>query len=235
MPAPIAVPSGNHLLDRLSPEDFERLRPGLEPVLLTLDEILAKPRDPIEYVYFPQRGIVSLVAALADHDPIEVGLIGNEGLAGTPVLLGASTSPVEMMVQVAGAALRIKPPALREAMSSDAALSTRLLRFAQALYSQVSQTAACNARHRLDERLARWLLMAHDRVADGELPLTHEFLAMMLCVRRSGVTEAMRMLRRRGLISNRQGHITIIDREGLEQASCACYGIVRREYEHLLA
>src|SRR5689334_3126426 len=209
MPAIHPAPIRNRLLASLAPADVKRLRPHLHRVALILRHILAPAGKVIEHVYFPESGIVSLVARLDDGAMIEIGLIGKEGLAGAPVLLGADTSPAEMMVQVAGSAWRIETGVLRAAVGRSAALSDRLLRYIQALYTQVSQTAACNGRHPVQGRLARWLLMAHDRMEGDEVPLSQEFLSVMLGVRRSGVTVAAGALKKAGLIDHRQGCITI--------------------------
>jgi len=229
-----AKSDGNRLLAALAPADLARLRPHLELVLLPQRQVLSEPHTPIEHAYFPQQGFVSLVQPMADKSMVEVGIIGREGLVGSPVLLGVSTSPVTAMVQAPGEALRIPASVLLKEVARSDQLSGVLLRYVQALHVQVSQTAACNGRHTLAERLARWLLMAHDRVAGDDLPLSHEFLAMMLGMRRSGVTVAVAALKKAGLIDNGHARITILDRQGLEEAACECYRAVRGEYENLL-
>jgi CRP-like cAMP-binding protein len=229
-----AKSDGNRLLAALAPADVARLRPHLELVLLSQRQVLAEPHKPIEHAYFPQRGFVSLVQSMADKSMVEVGIIGREGFVGSPVLLGAATSPVMAMVQAPGEALRIPASVLLKEAADSADLSSLLLRYVQALHVQVTQTAACNGRHALAERLARWLLMAHDRVAGNDLPLTHEFLAIMLGTRRSGVTVAVGALKKVGLIDNDYARITILDRRGLESAACECYQTVRSEHEYLL-
>jgi CRP-like cAMP-binding protein len=193
-----------------------------------------KARHPIEHVYFVQQGMVSLVQPLENGAMIEVGMIGNEGFVGVPVLLGAESSPLEAMVQIPGSALRMQASAFREEVTRRSTLLALLLRYVQALHIQVSLSAACNGRHTLPERLARWLLTARDRATSDELPLSHEFLSMMLGVRRAGVTVAVGTLKTAGLIRNSHGRVTIIDRQGLEAASCECYRTVRNEYERLL-
>jgi CRP-like cAMP-binding protein len=230
MPPTLSI--SNRLLARLAPEDLETLRAQLEPVPLPHKQTLSNPGAPIEHVYFPLEGMVSLVQPLQGA-MIEVGMIGNEGFVGVPVLLDADTSPLEAMVQIPGSALRIEASAFREQAGRGTALSGLLLRYAQALQVQVSLSAACNGRHPLPERLARWLLMARDRAPSDELPLSHEFLSMMLGVRRAGVTVALGTLKAPGLIRNTHGRVTIIDRHGLEAASCECYCILRSEYERL--
>jgi CRP-like cAMP-binding protein len=218
----------------LAPGDLDVLGAQLEPVPLRHKQTLSKPGTPIEHVYFVEEGMISLVQPLQGA-MIEVGIIGQEGFFGVPVLLGAETSPLEAMVQIPGSALRIEAGAFREEAGRSAALSGLLLRYAQALHVQVSVLAACNGRHALTERLARWLLMARDRAPDDELPLSHEFLSMMLGVRRAGVTVAVGTLKAAGLIRNSHGRVTIIDRDALGAASCECYSIVRSEYERLFA
>jgi len=229
-----AKSDGNCLLDALAPDDMARLRPHLELVLLSQRQVLSEPRKLIEHAYFPRQGFVSLVQPMADKSMVEVGIIGREGFVGSPILLGVGMSPVMAMVQAPGEALRIPASVLLKGAADSGELSGLLLRYVQALHVQVTQTAACNGRHALAERLARWLLTAHDRVAGDDLPLSHEFLAMMLGMRRSGVTVAVGALKKAGLIDNGHARITILDRQGLEAAACECYRAVRDEYEHLL-
>jgi CRP-like cAMP-binding protein len=230
----MSPPLSNRLLASLAPEDLDLLGPHLEPLPLPQKQTLSAPYTPIDYVYFPQEGMVSLVQPLEDGSVIEVGMIGNEGFVGAPILLGADTSPLEAMVQMPGSALRMPASAFREEAGRSTTLSGLLLRFVQALHVQVALTAACNGRHTLPERLARWLLMARDRATSDQLPLSHEFLSDMLCVRRAGVTVALGTLKAAGLLRNSAGRVTIIDRQGLEAASCECYRTVRSEYERLL-
>jgi CRP-like cAMP-binding protein len=232
---PSAISVSNRLLVALAPEDLGSLRPHLEPVPLPHKQTLSKPDTPIDHVYFPQEGMVSLVQPLEDGAMIEVGMIGNEGLVGVPVLLGADTSPLEAMVQIPGSALRMPASAFREEAGRNSALLGLLLRYVQALHIQVSLSAACNGRHTLPERLARWLLTARDRATTDRMPLSHEFLSMMLGVRRAGVTVAVGALKNAGLIRNTHGQVTITDRQGLEAACCECYRTVRKEYDRLLA
>jgi CRP-like cAMP-binding protein len=232
MPPPPSI--ANRLLAALAPKDLDALRAQLEPVPLPHKQTLSYPGAPIEHVYFVEEGMVSLVQPL-QGGMIEVGMIGKEGFLGVPVLLGADTSPLEAMVQIPGSALRVEASAFREEAGRSTALSGLLLCYAQALQVQVSVSAACNGRHALAERLARWLLTARDRAPSDELPLGHEFLSMMLGVRRAGVTVALGTLRSAGLIRNTHGRVTIIDRYGLKAASCECYRIVRSEYERLFA
>ena len=227
--------TGNQLLDGLAPDDLRRLLPHLEAVSLAQKETINRPGEPIEWIYFPTAGIVSLIALLDEGAAVEVGIIGWEGMVGTPVLLGSETPSNEAFVQISGTALRMPTGVLLDQFEESRPLRRRLLRFAQALAFHISQSAACNARHVVDERCARWLLAAQDRVEGNQLALTHEFLGIMLGVRRAGVTVAAGALQRAGLIRYRQGQVTILDREGLEGASCECYPAVRDEYARLLA
>jgi CRP-like cAMP-binding protein len=230
----VGGPTGNKLFDGFPAQHIERLLPHLENVAIEQRQTIHAAGAPIEYVYFPITGFVSLIASLADGVAVEVGLIGSEGLVGTSVLLGSKIASNEAFVQQRGTALRIPTHPLLDAVDGDSALRQRLLRYAQALSFQIAQSAACNARHVVEERCARWLLAAHDRVDGNELLLTHEFLGIMLGVRRAGVTVAAASLQRAGLIRYRQGRVTILDRAGLEAAACECYAAVDREYKRLL-
>ena len=232
MPPTLTI--SNRLLVALAPQDLDHLRPHLEPFILCQKQTLSKPNVPIEHVYFVQEGMVSLVQVLGDGSITEVGVVGNEGFVGVPVLLGATTSPLEKMVQLPGNALRMQAGAFREEAGRSPALLGLLLRYVQALHVQVSLSAGCNCRHNLSDRLARWLLMARDRATSDRFPLSHEFLSMMLGVRRAGVTVALGTLKAAKLIDNGHGQITIVDRLALEAACCECYGIVMNEYKRLL-
>ncbi|UEM07722.1 Crp/Fnr family transcriptional regulator (plasmid) [Skermanella rosea] len=224
----------NRLLAALPPADFEHLANFLTPVSLPLKQVLLEADEPIEAAYFVETGMVSNLAYLVNGDAIEVGLTGSEGVVGTPLILGVDTAPAGAVVQMEGTALRLGAAALRQALDGSEALRTRLLRYVQALYTQMSQTAVCNGSHSLEERLARWLLMAHDRAEGDQFPMTHEFMAMMLGVRRAGVTVTAGTLKQAGLISYTNGSMTILDRPNLESASCECYGIVQRHLKQLL-
>ncbi len=223
----------NRLLVALPPEDLARLRPRLEPVELELRKIIYAADEPITAVYFPESGWISMIAVLVDGNSAEVGIVGFEGLIGLPVLLGSDRSATEAIVQAPGIFLRLGVDAFREELDRSSAFRTLLLRYALAFQLQVTQTAACNGHHALEQRLARWLLAAHDRAEDDGFPMTQEFLAMMLCVHRPGVTVAARLLQQAGLIRYGSGHITVIDRAGLEAVACECYGAVTREFERL--
>jgi CRP-like cAMP-binding protein len=227
-------PVANRLLAALPPEDLAHLGRHLEPVDLPLRKTLSKPGRVIDFAYFPEHGMVSLVAPLADGAVIEVGVIGREGCVGTAALLDVDTHPAEAMVQVAGSALRIGVGALKHEAARSSALTRLLFRFTHALHVQVTQTAACNGRHTLQERLARWLLMTRDRTESDTVPLTHELLGTMLGARRAGITVAVGALKTAGLVRNSTGRITILDPVGLAAASCECYRTVKAEYARLL-
>jgi CRP-like cAMP-binding protein len=224
----------NHLLATLPPVDFAQIAGALQPVTLVLRQVLHVPDERIEAVYFVDAGTTSMIAPLEGGDALEVGLVGRDGLVGLPVVLGTDIAVTEAMVQVAGSALRLRASALREALAASPALQALLLRYMQAFHVQVTQTAACNGRHALEERLARWLLMTHDRVDGDELPMTHEFLSTMLGVRRAGVSVAASILQKAGVIGYARGQVTVLDRAGLEAAACECYGAVQRQYANTL-
>jgi CRP-like cAMP-binding protein len=216
----------NSVLRALSPKENQRLFAHSEQAKLTYGDILCEPGKPIPHVYFPNSGIISLLTPLDGHESVEVGLVGREGMAGMGLFLGSSISPVQMLVQGSGTATRIKATSFRNEIKRNPALQRELSHYLYAFMAQVAQTAACNRHHQLEQRLARWLLMTHDRVRSNEFHLTQEFLAHMLGVRRVGVTKAAGLLQEKKLISYRRGNITILDRKGLERASCRCYGAV---------
>jgi CRP-like cAMP-binding protein len=227
--------SHNHILASLSTNEYERLLPHLEQVELHLGEIVSQPDEPIEHAYFPQTGTISVTMLMEDGSQAEVGVIGNEGMFGLPIVLGTNSTPFQSMAQVPGHALRMKASALREEVKDCGQLQQLLLRYTQAFLVQTAVTAACNRLHHLDGRLARWLLMCQDRAKVDDLQLTHDFIATMLGVRRAGVSVAANNLQAAGLINYRRGNIHILDRAGLEGHSCECYGVVRKEFARLLA
>jgi CRP-like cAMP-binding protein len=226
-------PIPNRILAALPGKAYERLDRHLKPVSLRLGETLYNPEERIPYVYFVDTGVISLVANMNDGASVEVGLVGNDGILGLPVVLGDDISPNHAIVQIAGGAMRMSVAALRKELKRDGALRSLLLLTTLTMLKQVSQTAACNGKHAVGQRLARWLLMCHDRVPGNELKLTQEFISQMLGIRRSGVSEAAGVLQSQGLISYSRGHITIINRSGLEEFACECYGIVRAEHDRL--
>jgi CRP-like cAMP-binding protein len=227
-------PTGNRLLDLLSPEALDRLRPHLSVETLPLGQTLQERGKPVETVFFPTSGMISIVAMMRDGAAVEVGIAGREGMLGVQAVLGDDVSLNEAMVQIPGSALRLPAEVLRREGQTSVQLRGVLLRYVQAYLNSATQSAACNRAHLLEQRLARWLLTARDRAGNDRLPLTHEFIAMMLGVRRAGVTVAAQSLQSAGLIHYAHGRITIADREGLETAACECYEVTKREYARLL-
>jgi len=224
----------NRFLAALPADVLERLRPHLHRIDLPLRHILFEMDEPVGQIVFPDAGMTSLMIRLEDGAQLEIGVVGREGLVGLSALFGAEVSPHTAMVQLPGRGLRIDPRILREEMLRSPALLERVHRYSQAVNAQVSQTAACNIHHNLSERLGRWLLMAHDR-ADGDvLPLTQEFLSIMLGVRRSGVTVAANTLQQTGAIAHDRGRITVLSRERLEGAACECYAMAQTHSRRLL-
>ena len=224
----------NRLLAALPRKEYDRLHPHLEKVSLPLKDILYEPNGPIPHVYFPLDGVVSLVIIMDAGFSLEVGIIGNEGMVGTPVFLGCQSSLTRAISQVAGDALRMETKVFQEEMLRRGALYGLVQRSTQAMINQISQSTVCNHRHSVKKRLCRWLLMSHDRVGTDEFPLTHEFLAQMLGVCRPTVTAAAGSLQTAGLIRYHRGRVTILDRKGMEAASCECYGVVAEELDRLL-
>lgn len=224
----------NHLLAGLPRKDCQRLLASCEQVELTVADILCEPAERIRYVYFPVSGIISLVSVVDDHTSLEVDLIGNEGMVGIPLILGVNISPLRVIVQGSGAALRMSAASFDRELELSLALRRELNRYIYVLLVQLAQTAACTRFHQLDARLARWLLIAQDRAHSNEFHLTHEALGRMLGVRRVGVTKAAGLLQKHKLVSYSRGDITILDRAGLEAVSCGCYRAVRDSYEPVI-
>jgi CRP-like cAMP-binding protein len=226
----------NRLLVVLSGDDFALLEANLVPIALAVGQFLEMPEEPIEYVYFIERGLVSVVARTCRGQRIEVGMIGHEGMTGLAVVLGDTRPTNETMVQSAGAALRISSALLRKAMKTSPRLAALLLHYAQAFLAQCSQVALANGRAHLDQRLARWLLMWQDRLEDNRtFAITHEFIALLLGVRRQGVTDALHVLEGRRLIRSSRGMVTILDRQGLLDMADGFYGVAEAEYTRLMA
>lgn len=213
----------NRVLAALPRKAYQALLPGLAPVSLVFGDVLYEPGTAIPDVYFPGRSVVSLLTIVDGHEALEVGLVGHEGMVGIPLALGGDVSPVRALVQGAGSALQMSAGRFRKAFKASAPLQFALHRYTNELMAQITQTAACNRFHRVEGRLARWLLMTRDRVRSERFHLTHEFLAHMLGVRRVGVTEAASGLQRRRLIDYTRGNIRILDQAGLEAAACSCY------------
>ena len=217
----------NKLLADLPAHDLEALRPHLRPVHLALNQVLHEVGVPIDHVYFVENGLVSLTADTGDNGLVEVGMTGRDGLVGTPVLLNAQALAVHRtVVQIPGNGWSVRSATLRDLVSRMPGLRDRCLRSLHFAMIQVSQSAACNARHELPERLARWLLMARDQVDSDVVPMTQEFLSFMLGVRRAGVSAVTNVLQDQGLIRQARGHVILLDRAGLEAEACSCYGLI---------
>ena len=229
----IHIPGENRLLTALPKDDHDRLLPHLEKVSLTLKDILYEANGPIEHVYFPLAGVVSLVI-MDNGSTLEVGIIGNEGLVGTPVFLGAERSPTQAIVQIQGEALRMEAKIFKKEMRRDGPLYGLVQRYTQAMINHISQCLICNRRHSVKKRMCRWLMMSHSRVGADEFQLTHEFLAQMLGVCRPTVTAVAGNLQKAGLINYHRGSITVLDRKGLEAGSCECYEVIAKELDRLL-
>jgi CRP-like cAMP-binding protein len=226
-------PTENRILNALPDEEYERLAPHLEFIETKHGQTLYQTNQTIDYVYFPNRAMISLVSQLSDGASVEVGVVGFEGMAGLPYVLGVEESPHETMVQIHDGAARMPARVLKEEFKRGGVLQDTLLRYTQSLLLLSSQVAACNRAHSVEERLARWLLMSQDRCLCEDLPLTHEFLAMMLGVRRAGVTTAALALQAEGLIRYSRGHIKITDRQGLEDFACECYTLIKTEFDRV--
>jgi CRP-like cAMP-binding protein len=224
----------NRLLSLLSDADYERLRPHLSPVVLDYRKSLYEASRPIKHVYFPVDGVASLVITTSDGHGAEVGTIGNEGFVGLPICLGDHDAPSSAYVQVPGTGLRMDARLFRAELERIPTLNIIMLRYAHAFFNQVAQSAACAHLHKVQQRCCRWLLMTQDRMPSGNFLLTHEFLGMMLGVRRTTVTDVMGILQKAGLIRYRRGHVTILDHEGLRHRACECYDISRLEFDRLL-
>jgi CRP-like cAMP-binding protein len=223
----LAPRAPNSLLAALPGREYRRLLPGFEPVTLTFGDVLYEPGEAIRHVFFPGTSLVSLLTLVDGHLALEVGLIGRDGVVGIPLVLGHDVSAVRALVQGTGTAMRMAAARFLKEFRRSPPLQRELYRYTHTLMAQISQTAACNRFHVVEERLARWLLMTHDRVKSDRFRLTHEFLGHMLGVRRVGVTKAAHALQERKLISYSRGDIAVLDRVGLEAAACACYQVVR--------
>ncbi len=230
----INTPGENHLLSLIPAADRRRVLERCEKVALDIKTVLFEANAPISHLYFPLTGMVSLVMTTPEGDTIEVGIVGNEGVAGTPVALGADTSSSEALIQVTGELLRIKKKDFLRELKRSAALNGAVLRFTNTLMAQISQSLTCNHLHPVEQRICRWLLMTQDRVGAHEMVLTQQFISQMLGVRRPSVTVVAGGLQKAGLIRYTRGRMTILDRKGLEAGACNCYQIVRRTTERLL-
>ena len=225
----------NRLLAKLPAEEIERLQPHSERVSLAHGDYAIVPDEPIRHVYFPLTCLLSLVTTMSDGGSVESGTIGREGMSGIPVLLDATQTTMPTFVQVPGDALRVKSDVLKESYERSAAVRRLLNRYIHTVVVVSSHSAACNRLHRLDQRFCRWLLMSSDGIGSDEVALTQDFLAVMLGVRRAGVTEAALEVQAAGIIDYRRGRIRILDRPGLEARACECYGRTKAEYERLFS
>ncbi len=224
----------NCLLAALPTEIHERMAPHLEAVDLSLGQVIYESGEQLDHIYFPTTCIVSLLYTMEDGTSAEIGVVGNDGVVGIALFMGGETTPNRAVVQSGGRSLRMRPTHLMQEFRRGGPLQQLLLRYTQALITQMSQTAVCNRLHTVDQQLCRWLLLSHDRLTSDELTMTQELIANMLGVRREGVTVAAGRLQAAGLIRYHRGHITITNRAGLEARACECYQVVRNEFERLL-
>jgi CRP-like cAMP-binding protein len=224
----------NHLLDALPAGDYARLRSHLKLIPMALGQVLYEPGARLRYVYFPTTSIVSLLYVMEDGASAEIAVVGNEGMLGISLFMGGETTPSHAVVQSAGYGVRLKAQLLKDEFARFGPMMHLLLRYTQALITQMAQTAVCNRHHSIDQQLCRWLLLSLDRLATNELSMTQELIANMLGVRREGVTEAAGKLQDARLIRYQRGRITVLDRRGLEARSCECYQVVKTEFDRLL-
>jgi CRP-like cAMP-binding protein len=228
-------PAVNLLLNMLPYEEYEHLRPHLEPVSFALGEVVYESGGQMDHIYFPTTAIISLLYMMENGSSAEMGVAGNEGLVGIALFMGGNTVPNRAIVQSAGGALRMKAHLMRDEFALGGMFQRLLLCYTQALMTQMSQTAVCNRLHTVEQQLCRWLLLSRDRLQTDELIMTQELIANMLGVRREGVTHAAQRLQETGLIKYVRGHIEILDRAGLEATVCECYRVVKSEYDRLLS
>src|ERR1700689_5370819 len=224
----------NHLLAALPAAEAARWLPLLESVELPLGSVLYESGGALSHVYFPTTAIVSLLYVLENGASAEIAVVGNEGVVGISLFMGGESTPSRAVVQSAGRGLRLKAPVMKEEFNRAGAVLHLMLRYTQALITQMAQTAVCNRHHSLDQQLCRWLLLSLDRLQGNELVMTQELIANMLGVRREGVTEGAAKLQQAGLIQSARGRISVLNRPGLEKRSCECYAVVKREYDRLL-
>jgi CRP-like cAMP-binding protein len=227
------TPTHNRLLSTIPGDEYELIAPYLKEVSFQLGDVLFQPGDNIEHVYFPTSCIISLLTDLADGSGLEVGLVGSEGIVGIAAFLGGPETKVAT-VQASGGALRLRVGLLQESFRKGGFLQKQLLRYTHALMTQISQSVVCNVRHPVEGRMARWLLMYHDRLNVDEFEMTQEFMSHMLGVRRSSVTEVALRLQEKNLISYQRGRITIVDRQGLQLFACECYGVSKEKFDDFL-
>jgi CRP-like cAMP-binding protein len=227
-------PHQNHLLDALPASDYERVASHLELIPMGLGDVLYEPSVRMRYVYFPTTSIVSLLYVMEDGASAEIAIVGNEGVLGISLFMGGDTTPSRAVVQSAGFGFRLKAEMLKDEFERFGPTMHLLLRYTQALITQMAQTAVCNRHHSVDQQLCRWLLLSLDRLESNELSMTQELIASMLGVRREGVTEAAGKLQDAGLIRYQRGRITVLDRPGVEARVCECYQVVKKEFDRLL-
>jgi CRP-like cAMP-binding protein len=225
---------GNRLLASLPPEEWGRWAPLLERVDMPLGQVLCESGVTLNYVYFPITSIVSLLYVMENGASAEIAVVGDEGIVGISLFMGGGSTPSRAVVQSAGVGCRLKAPLMKSEFDRAGPVLHLLLRYTQALLTQMAQTAVCNRHHTLDQQLCRWLLLSLDRLQGAELIMTQELIANMLGVRREGVTEGALKLQKAGLIKYSRGHLTVLDRKGLESRTCECYAVVKREYDRLL-
>lgn len=224
----------NHLLAVLPEEEFLRIQSKLQPVSFKLGESLYEYGEKMDYAYFPTTAIISMLYIMENGTTAEIGIVGNDGILGIALFMGGETTTSRAIVQSAGNAVRMKAEDLKAEFKADGVFQELLLRYTQALLTQISQTAVCNRLHSIEQQLCRWLLLSHDRLQSDKLVMTHDLISNMLGVRREGVTLAARKLAAKKFITNVRGTITVIDRQGLEKAVCECYAVVNAEYNRLL-
>ncbi|MEP7338674.1 MAG: Crp/Fnr family transcriptional regulator [Acidobacteriota bacterium] len=232
-PQPVS-PTENRLLAALSEAELQRLLPYLEPVSLTLGQVIYESGGQMTHVYFPTNSIISLLYLMENGATAEIGVTGFEGMVGLALFMGGQTTPNRAVVQSAGSAYRMRANALQDEFVKGGTFQHILLRYTQALITQISQTAVCNRLHPVEKQLCRWLLLSYDRLHSNKLVMTHNLIANMLGVRREGITIAAKQLQERGVISYVRGTITLLDRPKLEATVCECYGVVKKEYDRLL-
>ncbi len=227
-------PQFNHLLKAMPPEVQGRIFESLELVTLPLGKVMYESGDTLRHVYFPADCIISLLYVTASGSSAEISVVGNEGVVGVSLFMGGESTPSRAVVQSAGSAYRLPGQLLKNEFNLHSEMMVLLLRYTQSLITQMTQTAVCNRHHSIDQQLCRWLLMSLDRLPDNKLTMTQELIANMLGVRREGVTEAAGKLQHAGVINYSRGHITVLDRPKLEELSCECYAVVKRETDRLL-
>jgi len=224
----------NHLLAALPAVEFNRINKHLEPVTFELGDVIYESGDKMDHVYFPTTAIVSLLYVMENGGTAEIGVVGNDGILGIALFMGGDTTPNRAVIQSAGEAYRMKSKDLKDEFTLGLVFHNLLLRYTQALITQISQTAVCNRLHTVEQQLCRWLLLTHDRLDTDDIVMTHDLISNMLGVRREGVTAAARKLAKKLLITNVRGTMKVVDRLGLEEAVCECYEVVNTEYNRLL-